>query len=182
MKTIDRRLIWILDILIFILAVALDQITKAIVRSKLALYEAVDVIPGVFQFLHSENTGASWGILQGGKVLFVIIAFVVCAGIIYFMTKIPGKTKFIKLNIALSLIVSGAIGNVIDRLHKGSVTDFLYAKIINFPVFNVADIFIVCATAWLMIMIIFVYKDEELDFMGSKKGKKTSSGKGEDKA
>ena len=181
MKTIDKRMLWILDVLVFIAAIAADQITKSIVRSKLGTGEAVDIIPGVFQFLHVENTGASWGMFKGGAVIFVILAFAVSLVLAYCITKIPGKTKFIRMHLALSLIISGAIGNVIDRLQKGSVTDFLYAQFINFPVFNVADICIVCATAWLMIMTLFIYKDDDLDFLSfkNKKDKKNKTS-GED--
>ncbi len=168
MKSMSKKLILFIDAIAVVLAILLDQLTKYIVRGKLGLYEYVDVIPGVFQFYHHENTGASWGLFKGGKVVFVIIACVVVTGIVILLTKIPAEKKYMQLNLALSLIAAGAVGNVIDRIHKGSVTDFLYAKIINFPVFNVADIFIVCATAWLMILIIFVYKDDELKFMEKK--------------
>lgn len=178
MKTIDKRMLWFLDVFVFILALLLDQITKGVARKSLAVGEAVDVIPGVFQFLHVENKGASWGMFQGASVVFIILAIIVSIGLTVFITKIPGKTKFIRLHLSLSLIIAGAIGNVIDRIQKGSVTDFFYAQFINFPVFNVADIFIVCSTAWLMIMVLFVYKDEELSFMDGKKKDKTS-GKGE---
>jgi signal peptidase II len=174
MKTIDKRMLWFLDVFVFILALLLDQITKSIARKSLAVGEATDVIPGVFQFLHVENAGASWGMFQGGSVVFIILALIVSIGIAVFITRIPGKTKFIRLHLSLSLIAAGAIGNVIDRIQKGTVTDFFYAQFINFPVFNVADIFIVCSTAWLMIMVLFVYKEEELDFMGSKKKSKAS--------
>ena len=180
MKTIDKRMIWFLDAIVLVLALIADRVTKGIVLKKLAVGEAVDVIKGVFQFLHVENTGASWGMFKGGAVVFIILAFVVNIAIIVFISKIPGKTKFIRLNIALSLIVAGATGNLIDRLQKGSVTDFLYAQFIDFPVFNVADIFIVCSTIWLMIMVIFIYKDDELEFMSFKSGKHKSSKKKED--
>ena len=168
MKSMSKKLILFIDAVAAVLAIVLDQFTKFIVRGKLGLYQYVDVIPGVFQFYHHENTGASWGLFKGGKVFFVIIACVVVAGIIVLLGKIPAEKKYLQLNLALSLIAAGAVGNVIDRIHKGSVTDFLYAKIIDFPVFNVADIFIVCATAWLMILIIFVYKDDDLKFLEKK--------------
>lgn len=171
-------MLWILDVLVFIVAIAADRITKNITISKLQVGEAVDVIPGVFQFLHVENTGASWGMFKGGAVVFIILAFAVSLVLIFFITRIPGKTKYIRLHLAMSLIISGAIGNVIDRLQKGSVTDFLYAQFINFPVFNVADIFIVCATIWLMIMTLFIFKDDDLEFLSSLKSK----GKKNDKA
>ena len=177
MKTIDKRMLWFLDVFVFILALLLDQITKSIARKSLAVGEAADVIPGVFQFLHVENKGASWGMFQGGSVVFIIHAFIVSIGLTVFISRIPGKTRFIRLHLSLSLIIAGAIGNVIDRIQKGSVTDFFYAQFINFPVFNVADIFIVCSTAWLMIMILFIYKDEELDFMGGNKKKSKTSEK-----
>ena len=180
MKTIDKRMIWILDVLVCVLALIADRVTKGIVNKNMAVGDSVNVIKGVFQFYHVENTGASWGIFKGGAVFFIILAVVVCLGIAVLITKIPGKTKYIRLHIALSFIVAGAVGNVIDRLQKGSVTDFLYAQFIDFPVFNVADIYIVCATIWVIIMTLFIFKDEELDFLNFGKKKSKSSGKKED--
>ena len=173
-------MLWIADVLVCILALVADRVTKGIVNKKLAVGESVDVIKGVFQFLHVENTGASWGIFKGGAVFFIILALVVCAGIAVIITRIPGKTKYFRLHMALSFIVAGAVGNVIDRLQKGSVTDFLYAQFIDFPVFNVADIYIVCATIWVIIMTLFIFKDEELEFLNFGKKKSKSSGKKED--
>ncbi len=180
MKTIDKRMLWIADVLVCILALVADRVTKGIVNKKLAVGESVDVIKGVFQFLHVENTGASWGIFKGGAVFFIILALVVCAGIAVIITRIPGKTKYFRLHMALSFIVAGAVGNVIDRLQKGSVTDFLYAQFIDFPVFNVADIYIVLATIWVIIMTLFIFKDEDLEFLNFGKKKSKSSGKKED--
>ncbi len=177
MKEVSRKKIIVIDILVSVLAVAADQISKYLIRQKLDVHEYIDIIPGVFQFYHHENTGASWGIFQGHAVAFTLIAFIVIAAMGVLLFRIPAQKKFIRLHLSLSLIMAGALGNAIDRIDKGSVTDFLYAKIIDFPIFNVADCFIVCSTIWLMIMIIFIYKDEDMDFLNLSKKKSSDEGK-----
>jgi signal peptidase II len=77
----------------------------------------------------------------------------------------PYHKIYIKLHVALVFIAGGAIGNLIDRLRLNYVVDFFYFKIINFPVFNVADIYVTCAAAALVIMLMFVYNESDLEFL-----------------
>ena len=167
-----------IDALIFAIGILSDQLTKVQIRKTLPIGSSIDLIPGVFQFLHHENFGASWGIMQGKTVLFLIIATVVVIGLGYFLTRIPAEKKYLPLNIAAALILAGALGNTTDRIMKQSVTDFLYFKLINFPIFNVADIYIVVATFGVAILFLFIYKEEDLKFLDS--GKNSSDKKAED--
>jgi signal peptidase II len=80
----------------------------------------------------------------------------------------PMEKKFIPGRITLVFVVAGAIGNFIDRVSQGFVVDFLYFKLIDFPVFNVADIYVVVGVTLLALMILFVVKDEDLDFKKKK--------------
>ena len=164
--------IWIVNLIIVFAGVFLDQLTKILIRANLAEREYIELIPGVFQIYHHENSGATWGMLKGQTVFFIFIGFVAALALIFFIAKLPQGKKYIRLNIALSLILAGDIGNTIDRIQKASVTDFLYAAIIRFPVFNVADMYIVIATFWIFIMSIFIYKEEDLAFLNTGRAKR----------
>ena len=157
--------ILIADVLIFAVTLIIDQISKYMIRSSMALGDSRDVIPGIFQIYYHENTGATWGMLKGQTVFFIFMAVVICAVLLFLVFRIPEGKKYIRMHIALSLVFSGAIGNTIDRIAKKSVTDFIYAKIIDFPIFNIADTYIVIATFWLIIQVLFIFKDEDLAFM-----------------
>ena len=159
----------IADLCICIAAIVFDQLTKVQIRATLPVSSSYDVIPSVLQILHHENPGASWGMMKGQTTLFLIIAVVVVIALSLFVRRIPQEKKYLPLNIAASLILAGAIGNTIDRAVKKTVTDFIYVSCINFPIFNVADIYIVVATIGLAILILFVYKEEDLRFMELRK-------------
>ncbi len=181
----NRKKLLICDLCIAAFALGLDQIVKMLVRQNLNTGESVSLIPGWLEFYHHENTGATWGMLKGQTLFFIFIAVIVSVALTALLFRIPAKKKYLRMHISVSLILAGALGNTIDRIVKGSVTDFISAVIIHFPIFNVADIFIVCATIWLIIMILFIYKDDDLDFLNPGKGrskkKKESSDGGEEK-
>ena len=116
-----------------------DQLTKEMARQSLALTGHLEVfIPGILNLIYVENTGAAFGILEGARWYFVIMAAVVTMASVLYLA-FDKFSNFVEV-FALSLIVSGAIGNVIDRIFHGYVTDFFSFAFINFPVFNVADI------------------------------------------
>ena len=89
--------------------------------------------------------------------------------ICYILFKMPEDKKYNILHLLLVLIASGAIGNMIDRIRLEYVVDFFYFVLINFPIFNVADIYVSVACALLAIVMLFVYKDEDLDFISIRK-------------
>ncbi|MBR3307415.1 MAG: signal peptidase II [Lachnospiraceae bacterium] len=164
----EKKLItpyYIYDVSVVAVMIFFDQFTKYLCRKKLETGSYVSIIKDVLQLYHFENTGASWGILKGQSILFSVLAAVVSVGLCIFISKIPAVKRFLPLHIASSLVIAGAVGNLIDRIIKGSVTDFIYFVIIRFPIFNVADICIVCASIFMVIMMLFVYKDEELTFL-----------------
>ena len=146
-------------ILIFI-----DQLTKRLVTKYLFNGNKIVVLKDIFEIFYLENRGAAFGILQGQRELFFIITIVVLLMLLIFLFRLPYKKKYMPLYIVLILIFSGAIGNFIDRITKGYVVDFLYFKTINFPFFNVADSYITIACFFLLYLLIFHYKEEELKF------------------
>lgn len=152
-------------VLIFI-----DQFTK-ILLTPLKENGPIILINGVLELRYLENRGAAFGMLQGARTIFLVIAVFVVIVMGYIFIKIPNEKKYIKLNIVLSFILAGAIGNTIDRVILGYVRDFIYFSLINFPVFNVADMYITCTVILLILLIIFAYKDEDFDFLKGNKEK-----------
>ncbi len=151
-----------------VLLIIFDQWTKVLAYDKLRVNGPFVIWDGVFELLYSENRGAAFGILQGQKWFFLVVAAAVVIVILLFLYKMPDEKKMLPLFFCTILLASGAIGNVIDRLSRGFVVDFLYFKLINFPIFNVADCYVVVAAGLLILLTGFFYKDEDLDFLSSK--------------
>ena len=142
------------------LVVALDQLTKALVLKKLPLFKSVAVIPGFFSLTHVNNPGGAFGFLaQNGSVwrhwVFLAAAMVALSMILYFYHRTPKNYPFLQLG--LSLIFGGAIGNLIDRLRFGEVVDFLdfYIGHFHWPTFNVADSAVTIGVGIFILHIIF---------------------------
>jgi len=138
-----KRKYWVLLIFCFGILV-LDQWTKSLIIQKLLLYQKVEVIQGFFNILHVRNTGGAFGIFGGekgglGSILFVVVSLVAIGVIVILFIRIKEDEKTLALS--FSLILSGAIGNLIDRLRYGEVIDFLdfYLSSTHWPTFNVAD-------------------------------------------
>lgn len=153
-------------------AIGLDQWTKALAVERLRGQEPFVLIEGVFELFYSENRGAAFGMLQGKQSLFFLIAAAVLLAAVFALVRMPAGKRFLPLTACLFLLVSGAAGNMIDRLSQGYVVDFLYFKLIDFPIFNVADCYVVIATFLLIILVCFVYSEEELSFLSLKRHKR----------
>jgi len=128
-------------IVIAVISLSLDQVTKSVVRDRLVITRSVEVIKGFFELSYSENTGAAFGTFQGKNRFFIIINIFAIAFIFYYYTKFK-QDLWIKLS--LGLILGGALGNFSDRIFFGYVTDFLRFKVwfVRFfwwPNFNIAD-------------------------------------------
>ncbi len=156
------------------LLVLLDQATKLAAVSALKDGGPFVLIPGVFQLQYLENRGAAFGLLQNARIFFLAVTLIALAAVIYVLVRLPLKRKYIVLRFLMVLIAAGAVGNMIDRVFMGYVRDFLYFSLIDFPIFNVADIYVTCATILLILLLLFYYKEED-DFAflspGGKKGK-----------
>lgn len=160
-----RIILLIVDLLLAILLISFDQLTKYYAVLMLKDQPPYSVVDGVFELHYLENNGAAFGILQGQKFFFLFIAAIVLGMIFYVLFKMPYQKKYIKLHMTLVLITSGAIGNLIDRVRFNYVVDFLYFSLINFPVFNVADIYVTVAAFFLVVLLLFVYKETDLEFL-----------------
>ncbi len=154
---------YILSIIGFALLVFLDQWTKHLAVSHLMGQKDIIMIPGVLQLHYLENTGAAFSIMENKTIFFCIITPILCALMIYLFIKLPVKKEYQSLRLILIFLLAGAIGNFIDRISYHYVVDFIYFSLINFPVFNVADIYVTCGVICLFLLILFVYSDKEFD-------------------
>ena len=143
----------------------IDQLTKHLAVKYLKGTSGIILIPDVLEFQYVENRGMAFGLLQGRQILFLILCVAFCAGILYLYARIP---KNAPLSIIGGILFSGALGNFIDRAFCGYVTDFIYFSLIDFPVFNIADIYVVCGGILLAVLVIFRYKDEDFYFINHK--------------
>ena len=150
-----------------------DQWTKYMVLMHIKPISSIPLIPEVLSFTYHENRGAVWGIMQGQIPILIVSTVIILSAVIYIFFKIPDTKKYIWLRIVAVLITSGAIGNFIDRVFRQYVVDFIYFELINFPIFNVADIYVCVAAGLLILVSIVVYKeDSDFDFLSFKKGEK----------
>lgn len=150
-------------LILTILLVVLDQLTKFFAVKNLMNQADLIIIPGVFQLHYLENIGAAFSILRGKQTFFLIITPIMLVAMIYILFKMPKQKKFEPLNWIIIFTIAGAIGNYIDRFRFGYVVDFLYFSLINFPVFNVADCYVTCSVILLIILILFYYKEVDFD-------------------
>lgn len=162
-------------LVVTVLGLAVDQVTKYLVRANLDLHtEEIKIIPHFFSIVHAENTAAAFGVLGGFEYRMVVFGiFTVAAlGVIFdLFRKLPGNDRF--MAITLGLIMSGALGNAIDRIHRQSVTDFLRVYtdypplrtwlvqtfgMAEWPSFNVADSALVVGV--LLFLVHYLFADE----------------------
>jgi signal peptidase II len=148
----------ILWVSIILASVLLDQLTKLWAIESLALYESIEAIPFLINFCHIKNPGAAWGMFSDNRWVFIVISSVAIIGLPIFLYKYR-KAPFL-FGFSLSLIIGGAIGNMIDRLFapNGYVTDFIEFAFMDFPVFNVADICVCVGAFMLFIYLAFLDK------------------------
>ncbi len=168
-------------VIILCLLIAADQLTKyaAVIFIKNSPKE---LISGVLELYYLENTGAAFSILRNNVTFFTVVTFIVLIAIVYLYIRMPDDRKYLPLRLILVFITAGAIGNLIDRIKFGYVRDFIYFSLIDFPVFNVADIYVTVSAFVLLFLMIFKYKEHDFDFISPKNGKSSSGTDGtEDK-
>ena len=167
-----RKILLFIDVLVVILLIGLDQVTKYLAVIKLKGRDAFSVIPQVLELKYLENRGAAFGMLQNQKVFFICMEVLILLIVCYILAKCPAQKKYRLGRICMIGIAAGDVGNMIDRVMQDFVVDFIYFVPINFPIFNVADIYVVVSFIALIICILFIYKDEEFSFLQFKKKEK----------
>lgn len=136
----------------------LDQLTKWLVRQEIRYGSEIPIIPGFFSLVHASNTGAAFSMLTGNNLFFILLAIGALAFLAFLLTRHhqtnDNRKRLTTLTqISIALLISGILGNLVDRLMRGAVTDFLYFYIrqYSWPSFNVADSCI-CIAAGLLIL------------------------------
>ena len=165
--------------------VLLDQLTKLLATAGLKGGTDFPLLRGILEFHYLENQSAAFSIdpvsllqklfhfprwendpsafLQAKMTFFIILTFVVILLMAFVYTKVPADRHFRALDVILIAFISGALGNLIDRIRCQYVVDFIYFKLIDFPVFNVADIYVTCASFALIFVVLFYYREEDFE-------------------
>lgn len=160
-----RASLLVTDFMLFVILVIADQLTKHLAVVRLKNQAAYNLINGILEFNYLENRGAAFGVLQNQKYFFVFVALIFIGVIVFVLIKVPTQKKYYSLNILLVMIAAGAVGNMIDRVRYDYVVDFIYLVCIQFPIFNMADIYVTTSTVILVFQILFVYKTNDFNFL-----------------
>ncbi len=154
-----KKKYWVLLIICFCVLLA-DQWTKTMVREQIPLYHGIEVIGGIFNLTHVRNTGGAFGVFGGerralGSFFFVAVSLIAIGILLYLFIKVKESEKTLALS--FSLVLSGAIGNLIDRFRYGEVIDFFdfHLRSYHWPAFNIADAAI-CVGIGLMALELLV--------------------------
>ncbi|GAA6492240.1 MAG TPA: signal peptidase II [Candidatus Bariatricus faecipullorum] len=154
--------IYIRAVLAAVLLVLIDQGAKLLAVRRLKGQPSLKLIPGVFELQYLENRGAAFGIFQDQRAFFLIMTVLILLLAVWCFAVVPKTGRYLPLRVCMVFVVAGALGNFLDRLFRGYVVDFFSFVLINFPVFNIADIYITVSFAVLVLLVFFYYKDEEL--------------------
>lgn len=165
-ENIQSYLLAVLGCAALILA---DQFTKHLAVLHLKNQEPFIIWKGIFKLEYLENRGAAFGIMQNRQVLFSLGAILIVCLIGYFYGRMPHTPRFYLLRICSVMVCAGAVGNLIDRVRQNYVVDFFYFELIDFPIFNVADCYVVVSCILFGFAILFYYKEEELSCFTHKK-------------
>ncbi|MEA4972792.1 Lipoprotein signal peptidase [bioreactor metagenome] len=151
----------IISVIVAAVLVIIDQIAKYMALTKLKPIGNITFIKGFMDFTFVENRGAAFGILNGQTWLLLLLAIAICVILIVVIRKLPHTRDYDYLRASFVLILAGAVGNIIDRVARGYVTDFFEFTFFSFPVFNMADIYVVVGTIAMAFIVLFVIKEEK---------------------
>lgn len=146
--------------LLALVVLIVDQVTKYLVVQNIELYQVKAFLPGVLSWMYIQNTGAAWSILEGQMWFFYVITTVVIIGVIYIMQKYAKESRLFSMGLAL--ILAGALGNFIDRIRLGYVVDMVRIELIDFPIFNVADMSLSIGVALIIVYVLLDEKNKKL--------------------
>ncbi|MGN1191593.1 MAG: signal peptidase II [Dorea sp.] len=146
-----------------ILLVVLDQITKYLAVIHLKDQPPYVILQNIFQLEYLENRGAAFGLFQNKRIFFYLSVILISVIVVWFYSCVPMDRKYMPLRICAVLLIAGAYGNFIDRVRLNYVIDFFYFKLIDFPIFNVADIYVTVSAFLIILLIFFYYKEDDLE-------------------
>lgn len=152
---------WVLPIVSAIVLIGLDQWTKYLALTQLQPVGNIEFIQGFMDFTFVENRGVAFGMFSGQRWFILLLTSVITLGLVYYYIKLPKTQEYKPVRFAMVLVFSGAIGNIIDRMRLGYVVDFFEFTFFDWPVFNMADVYVVVGVILMAFLIIFVIKEEE---------------------
>ncbi len=152
---------WILPVIGATLLIGLDQWTKYLALTQLKPVGNIEFIKGIMDFTFVENRGVAFGMFSGQRWFILLLTCAITLGLVYYYIKLPRTAEYKLVRFSMVLIFSGAIGNIIDRMRLGYVVDFFEFTFFEWPVFNMADIYVVVGVILLSLLIIFVIKEED---------------------
>jgi signal peptidase II len=151
----EKQRVWVVPAVMVGVTLLLDQLTKQWILSALGPEpgaRAIDVVEPWVRLVYTQNTGVAFSLFRNASNVFIPIALLICAGAVYYYaTQLPNRRTPVQL--ALGLVLGGALGNIIDRVRLGFVVDFV--QVGSFPVFNVADSAITVGTTLLLVVLVF---------------------------
>ena len=159
----------VLFVVLIVLAIGVDQGIKYFAADLLQGGNSVEAIPNFLSFTYVENRGAAFGIFANRQWFFIMIALVILAVAVYIYVLLPQDRYYHPLRLCALLVGAGAIGNMIDRIVHHYVIDFLYFSLIDFPVFNVADCYVVIGAVLLILLLFTKYRSDHFEFLDPRK-------------
>lgn len=167
---LKRKRMFLIDLCIAVLGLLADQYTKHLAVLHLKGQQPIVLIPGVLELRYLENRGAAFGILQNQKSFFVIMTSLVLVFCVYALWRMPNQKKFRPLHVLGGFLIAGALGNFLDRVRLDYVVDFIYISLIDFPIFNVADMYVsfICVIG-LILVFRGHFEENDFDFLKWKK-------------
>ena len=154
---------WMVFFLPVCVLILIDQVSKLLAAHFLKGQPSLGLIPGVFELFYLENRGAAFGMFKGRQLLLAVLALAITGFAAWICIRVLPPTKLYRpLQVVCIMLSAGALGNMIDRLWHHYVIDFLYFSLINFPVFNIADVYVCVSCAALIFLILFRYREEDL--------------------
>ncbi len=142
----------------------LDRYSKILAVQKLKGSKSIDIISGVFRLSYVENKGAAWGMMEGQTLIFAIITVIVIGAVIWLYIGIGDGKRYLPIKAFLVVFSAGVLGNFYDRMVYRKVVDMLDFYFIDYPVFNLADVFIVVSSIAIVSLMLFYYEDDEIKF------------------
>ncbi len=163
-----KMILLLIDLVVMVILTFFDQFTKYLAVLYLKGQPSIPILKDVLVLQYLENKGAAFGMLQNQKIFFIFIEVLILFVIAFVLCRMPSHKKYTLMHMILAFVASGAVGNMIDRISQDYVVDFIYFVLIDFPIFNVADIYVTFATAVFIIAILFYYKEEDFAFLSVK--------------
>lgn len=162
MQYMKKLIKYVIPLLAAGILIFIDQITKYFVITNMTPNKPYPMIENIFELRYITNSGTAWGLFAGMNMhtFFIVMTVILMSVMVYAYIRLSVHRKYMPLNITLVILFAGAVGNMIDRIRLHYVIDFLYFKLINFPIFNVADIYVVVGMFMLAYLILFRYQDE----------------------